>query len=151
GLFYGISGAEFNTHGAGQICYIYAPVGLNAANIKPQYVTYYETANPASEGATRQTRQIGMFRDPMPRADGTLWAVHSNEFRNDSPGGPISNSPSTTYTLTSRYDFRIKKMILGTPVAGTVAGLNGGTVTNTVRYVPGATLLASTINKTVKY
>lgn len=151
GTYYGVSAPEFNTHGAGQIVKINAPPTTNADFIRAEYITYYETGNPGGEATSRGTYQVGMFRDPMPRADGTLWAVHSNEYRADSPLGPVPPGVGA-YTLVSRYDFRIKQLVSGAPVSPTfVPGPNGGTITNPNRMVAGGNLLAAPITKLVSY
>ena len=65
----------------GQIVSIDAPPGANADDIAVTYVTHPATASYVDEGAAPDPQHIGMFRDPVVLADGTLWAAHSNETR----------------------------------------------------------------------
>ena len=112
GIYYGIRCPEFGTRGAGQIVSLDAPPGVNADDIEPVYVTDPATAGSVGDGETAPVQHIGMFRDPVVLADGTLWAAHSAETRVDRE--TVSNPPyPQPYTLSSRYDFAIRQVVAG--------------------------------------
>ena len=112
GTYYGIRCPEFGTRGSGQIVSIAAPPGANADAITPSYVTHPATATITNEGQPPPAAHIGMFRDPVVFADGTLWASHSASPYADRP--TVSNPPyPQPYTQSSRYDFAIRRLVPG--------------------------------------
>jgi hypothetical protein len=112
GIYYGIRCPEFGTRGAGQVVSLDAPPGANPDDIDVTYVTHPETASYHGDAETPDPQHIGMFRDPVVLADGTLWAPHSNETRADRE--TISNPAyPQPYTLSSRYDFAIRQVVAG--------------------------------------
>lgn len=141
GRYYGINSAEFMTHSAGQIQRIDAPKGLNADFIRTQFVTYYETQNPLPENGSVTSKRIGLFRDPLPRPNGELWAVHSASPFTDQPTSAVLSTPPTTYTLVSRCDFKIKRLAPSAIMANRMA----------LDTAPGSVLIPAGISKTVKY
>jgi len=112
GTYYGIRCPEFGTRGAGQIVSITAPPGANPDSIAIQYVTHPATASYAGEGELPATGHIGMFRDPVVLADGSLWAAHSTSVFADRPTVANPSYPQP-YTQSSRYDFAIERLVPG--------------------------------------
>jgi hypothetical protein len=112
GTYYGIRCPEFGTRGAGQIVSITAPPGANPDSIAVQYVTHPATASYTGEGELPATGHIGMFRDPVVLADGSLWAAHSGSVFADRPTVQNPDYPQP-YTLSSRYDFAIERLVPG--------------------------------------
>lgn len=136
GTYYGIRCPEFSTRSAGQIVSLAAPPTANADDIEPEYITHPETAGYDEPGDPRSPDHVGMFRDPVVLADGTLWASHSNSNLPDDE--TVDNPPYPNvdpYVLSSRYDFAIKKL---------VPGANG-------YRVPGERLNPGGINGSVSY
>jgi hypothetical protein len=134
GTYYGIQCPEFGTRSAGQIVSITAPPGANADTIPVAYVTHPATGSVLHDGEPPDADHIGMFRDPVVLSDGSLWASHtSNVYYEDET---VSNPPyPQPYTLSSRNDFAIRKL---------VPGANS-------RLTVGARLMAEPIVKSVSY
>lgn len=103
GRYYGIDAPEFTTHAAGQLIFLDAPPTTNADQVTVTYVTHRETAN-TSDSPTLD--HSGLYRDPLPLADGTVVVAHTAETRAD------ANMGSREAPL-SRYDFRLKRLVLG--------------------------------------
>lgn len=100
GRYYGIHCPEFGTHAAGQIVSLYAPPGRNADDIEPVFHTHPETASYVGDGEPVPAGHVGMFRDPLAKTDGTLWASHSSSVRQER--NTANNPDSGPYTLSSR-------------------------------------------------
>jgi hypothetical protein len=98
GRYYGVDAPEFSTHASGQILRLDAPPTLNADHISVVYVTHKDTR---SYTDTPSADHSGLYRDPLPLADGQLLAVHTPETRAEHNEG-TSTSPH------SRYNFRIR-------------------------------------------
>lgn len=112
GTYYGIRCPDFGSRGAGQIVSITAPPGANPDSIAVQYVTHPATASYTDEGALPEAGHIGMFRDPVVLADGSLWAAHSASVFADR--ATVQNPPyPQPYTQSSRYDFAIERLVPG--------------------------------------
>lgn len=112
GTYYGIRCPEFGSRGAGQIVSITAPPGANPDSIAAIYVTHPATASYVGDAETPPAGHIGMFRDPVVLADGSLWAPHSASVLADRP--TVQNPPyPQPYTQSSRYDFAIKRVVPG--------------------------------------
>ncbi len=112
GTYYGIRCPEFGSRGAGQIVSITAPPGANPDSIAVEYVTHPATASYTGEGALPEAGHIGMFRDPVMLADGSLWAAHSASVFADR--ATVQNPPyPQPYTQSSRYDFAIERLVPG--------------------------------------
>jgi len=99
-----------------------------------EYYTHEDTANGLEDGEAPTANHAGLFRDPMPMSDGTLWAVHSaSPYMDDAlfadPGYPAP------LVLSSRYNFAIREL---------VPGPNGS-------FVPGGRLNPEPIVETVSY
>ncbi|NUM52889.1 MAG: hypothetical protein HUU46_04515 [Candidatus Hydrogenedentes bacterium] len=135
GRYYGTNAPEFSTHAAGQIVRLDAPRGKNADDLAVKYITHKNTAGYIGDGQQPDDTRPGLFRDPMPMTDGTLWAAHSSspyadeETVND-PGYP------NPYTYSSRYDFAIRQLVKGGPNKS---------------FIPGARLIPGGIAGKVKY
>ncbi len=102
GLYYGIDAPEFTTHAAGQLISISAPPLLDADHIKVNYVTHRDTS---STSDTPSADHSGLYRDPLPLADGTVIVVHTAETRADQNTGTQANPGS-------RYAFRLQTLKL---------------------------------------
>lgn len=102
GTYFGIDAPEFGTHAGGQI------ISINGAPQNPDqmivtYVTHRDTASFTEEGTPPSVNHTGLYRTPLPLANGTLVAVHTAETRADKNEGTRANP-------TSRYAFRIKTL-----------------------------------------
>ncbi len=106
GVYYGIDAPAFQTHASGQIVRFAAEPSRTADNIAINYITPRSTRDVAQ--STPAADASGHYRDPLPLADGTLLAVHTNELRGDDNDGSRA-APK------SRYAFRIRTM---TPQGG---------------------------------
>src|SRR5262245_3340916 len=104
GRYYGIMTYEFGTHAAGQVLTIDGAPTLNGDQVTLHPITHPDTAFSTD---TPSPNHSGLYRDPLPLADGTVVAVHTAETRTDTNIG-TSTSPK------SRYDFRLKTLTLGT-------------------------------------
>lgn len=98
GRYLGTSCPEFGTHSAGQIISITGAPQVNADDMQVTYLTHPDTAGPSDNPAATHS---GLYRDPLPLANGKVIAAHTGETRADSNTG-TSASPG------SRYDFRLK-------------------------------------------
>ncbi|MCB0084734.1 MAG: hypothetical protein KDE47_27525, partial [Caldilineaceae bacterium] len=103
GRYYGIDAPEFATHAAGQVIFFDAPPTINADQVTVTYVTHRDTAN-SSDNPT--TDHSGLYRDPLPLADGTVIVAHTSETRADTNTGS-REAPR------SRYDFQLKTLVQG--------------------------------------
>ncbi len=98
GLYFGVDAAEFGTHASGQIVSIYAPPLRHADQISVTYITHRETF-----GTTPSANHSGMYREPLPLANGELIAVHSS----------FIGQENGTYPNGASYNFRLKTVTLG--------------------------------------
>ncbi|MGK2859710.1 MAG: hypothetical protein ACSLFQ_21140 [Thermoanaerobaculia bacterium] len=103
GIYFGIDAPEFRTHAAGQLVSFNAPPGLPADQIAVTWLTHRDTANFTDDGATVPPTHSGLYRNPLPLANGTLLAVHTPETRQDDNTGTRANPGS-------RYALRIKSL-----------------------------------------
>lgn len=99
GRYFAVDAPEFDTHASGRIFAMNAAPSLPADQIHVDAIT-------ASADRSH-------YRDPLPLANGSLFAVHTSETRDDGNDG-------TRAQPTSRYAFRIKPLELqnGTYAAG---------------------------------
>ncbi len=88
GTYFGVEAPEFGTHAAGQIVSIAAPPSQDADHIAVTYVS--DTPNSS-----------GHFREPLPLADGTLVAVHTDD----------TDAEDGNYPHDSAYEFRLKTVV----------------------------------------
>ena len=95
GRYYGVDAPEFGTHAAGQIVRLDAPPPVNADHIAVTYVTR------RAQGS--DPNHPGLFREPLPLADGKLVAVHTAD----------SEQESGNNTTNSSYEFRLKLLTQG--------------------------------------
>ncbi len=83
GVFFGVDAPEFYTHAAGNIISM-ATDGLNGDQVTVIYVT-------------DATNNDGRYREPLPLADGTLAAIHTDDSGYEEGSG-----------VNSTYEFRLK-------------------------------------------
>lgn len=98
GTYVGIDAPEFTTHAAGQIISINGAPSVNPDLMAITYVTHRETS---STSDTPSPNHSGLYRNPLPMADGLLVAAHTSETRADRNDG-------TRAFPQSRYHFRLK-------------------------------------------
>jgi Hydrazine synthase alpha subunit middle domain len=98
GTYIGIDAPEFTTHAAGQIISINGAPSVNPDQMAITYVTHPDTA---STDDTPSASHSGLYRNPLPMADGLLVAAHTSETRADRNDG-------TRALPQSRYHFRLK-------------------------------------------
>jgi hydrazine synthase alpha subunit-like protein len=98
GLYYATNAHEFGSHAAGQIISITGAPTLNADQMVVTPITHPDTV---STDDTPSPDHSGLYRDPLPLADGSVVVAHTAETRQDANTG-------TTDTPGSRYDFRLK-------------------------------------------
>uniref|UniRef100_UPI0035AE6A53 hypothetical protein n=1 Tax=Chitinimonas sp. TaxID=1934313 RepID=UPI0035AE6A53 len=101
GRFVGTSAPEFGTHAAGQLVRIKGAPTDNPDLMTVEYLTASSTASASEDGKTPAADHSGLYREPLPLADGKLIAVHTAETRADRNMG-------STAAPQSRYDFRLK-------------------------------------------
>ena len=124
GTYVGIDAPEFGTHAAGQIISVNGAPTVNPDQMAITYLTHPETA---STDDTPSPNHSGLYRNPLPMADGLLVAAHTSETRADRNDG-------TRAFPQSRYRFRLK------------------TITPSGQYwVPGQTLTGAGIVETISY
>lgn len=106
GRYYGIDAAEFGTHGAGRMIYFDAPPTLNPDLIPATMVD----VTPPDDADWAGNARTDLFRDPMIRQDGTIWAACSGtpDFADNTATDP--GSPSA-YPLSSNYQFKIRQLV----------------------------------------
>ena len=102
GLYYATNAHEFGTHAAGQIITITGAPTLNADQMVVTPITHPDTASATN---TPTANHSGLYRDPLPLADGSVIVAHTAETRQDANTGTASNPGS-------RYDFRLKLLAL---------------------------------------
>jgi hypothetical protein len=100
GVYYAVDAPEFYTHASGQIISFTAPPSRNADAIKIGYVTARDTASYADAPKPAHT---GLYREPLPMANGTLVAVHTFSTQRDQNMGTRVNPKS-------RYDLRLRAL-----------------------------------------
>ena len=131
GSYWGIDCREFDTHASGQIVRITGTPSLNANEMVVTYVTHRDTQAPT---LTPGPNHSGLYRSPLPLGDGQKIAVHTaNTKKEQNLGTPTAPR--------SRYDFRLKELVLaanGHLVAG--RALTGG-IRKRVQYYDPFTLV----------
>lgn len=135
GYYYMTNTAEFGTHSAGQIVAINGAPDDNPDDMRIDYITHESTADPVQDNSPRPAEHAGLFRDPLPATDGTLWAVHSNSALADA--ATANNGPyPAPYQESSRYDFAIKQLVPGGPDGAMIPGdrLNPGGIIENITY-----------------
>lgn len=103
GLYFGIDAPEFGTHAAGQVVSLNAPPMLDADHIQITYVTHRDTSGTDD---TPGADHSGLYRDPLPLADGSVVVAHTSETREDRNEGSREQPQS-------RYAFRLKVLAPG--------------------------------------
>jgi hypothetical protein len=98
GLFYATYAHEFGTHASGQIVTVTGAPTLNADQMVVTPITHPDTAAATN---TPSANHSGLYRDPLPLADGSVVVAHTAETRQDANTGNTSNPGS-------RYAFRLQ-------------------------------------------
>jgi Hydrazine synthase alpha subunit middle domain len=98
GLYYGTEAPEFGTHGSGMIVSVNAPPGMHPEQIAFTYVTHPDTRIP---DATPSVNHSGLYRNPVPLADGKILVSHSQSTEAD------QNIGTSTAPL-SKADYRLR-------------------------------------------
>ncbi len=101
GAFYGVDAPEFYTHACGQLIRVLASPQDNADDLAFEYITHRETANFTGNPSPNHS---GLYRNPVPLADGSVICVHTPETRNDENEG-------TRAAPISRYQLRLKQTV----------------------------------------
>lgn len=101
GRYVGTSAQEFGTHAAGQLVSLNGAPGVNPDLMAVTWLTAEATAFARDDGQAADPAHSGLYRDPLPLADGRLVASHTSETRLDRNEG--SNDAPV-----SRYSFRLK-------------------------------------------
>ncbi|MFN8060966.1 MAG: hypothetical protein U0Q12_17545 [Vicinamibacterales bacterium] len=123
GTYFGVDAPEFTSHASGQIVKLNAAPLVNPDTTIVTYVTHRDTHLPTD---TPSVNHSGLYRNPLPLANGTVVAVHTAETRVDANTG-------TRAAPGSRYAFRLKTL---KPSGGFYAAdqpLTGG-ISKTVSY-----------------
>ena len=131
GYYYMTNCPEFGTHSAGQIVAVNGAPDDNPDDMLIDWVTHESTANVIADGSPRPAEHAGLFRDPLPATDGTIWAVHSNSPLADA--ATVVNGNNVPFQESSRYDFAIKTLVAGGPDGAMIPGdrlVPGGIVEN---------------------
>lgn len=123
GRYYAIKAPEFSTHAAGQIIYLDGAPSKNPDDMRVVYVTHPETSSYSDNASADHT---GLYRNPLPLANGSLIAVHTSSTREDRNDG-------TTELPQSRYAFRIVSLVESGGYLRAGAPLTGG-IRKTVRF-----------------
>jgi len=127
GVYFGIDGPDFGTHGSGQIVTLTGPPGLNPDQM---FVTYYTPKSTAAPNSA------GVYRNPLPTSDGKLLAVYSTA------SAPDANVGSAAFPK-SLYNFRLAWM-QKQGATWVTNGLVTAGLTNAVTYWAGTTLVTQT-------
>ncbi len=109
GLYFGTNAREFGSHSGGQIISLTGGPSLNGDQMVITYYTHPDTQNMTD---TPSAEHSGLYRNPVPLANGSLIAAHTAETRSDTNEGSVANP-------LSRYDFRLKTMTQTTTADGT--------------------------------
>jgi hypothetical protein len=108
GLYYATYAREFGSHASGQVVTLSGAPALNADQMVVTPITDPLTAS-TSATVPAPAGHSGLYRDPLPLADGSVVVAHTAETREDTNTGTSSNPGS-------RYDFRLK--LLSPPGSG---------------------------------
>ncbi|HEX6881958.1 MAG TPA: hypothetical protein VF530_01180 [Planctomycetota bacterium] len=103
GLYVGTDCREFDTHSSGQLVALAGTPTTNPNDMVVTWLTHPDTRDPTS---TPSANHSGLYRSPLPLADGTLIAAHTANTRKEQNLG-TSSMPR------SRFDFRLKVLVQG--------------------------------------
>ncbi len=143
GLYWGVQAGDISifggTHSAGQILTLTGGPNVNPTNMVVSNITSPDTASPSGSGAGH-ANNLGLFRNPLPLADGKVIAVFtpittSFNFGYDTNSGPAS-------APVSQYHFRLMTLTNATPFWTTNQFLTGG-ISSTSIFWDGATLVTN--------
>lgn len=128
GSYFGIDAPDFGTHSAGQIITLFGPPGTNAELMRITNITAVQMKGPNA---------WGVYRDPLPMANGALVASFS-------AGAALDvNSGSAAFPKSS-YAFRLVSLTNTASTIWTNAGPLTAGLTNYSVYWSGSTLVTHT-------
>lgn len=104
GMYYGIDAPEFSTHSSGQVVKFNAPPGLNPDSSVVTYVTHRDTSSYTDSPTPNHS---GLYRNPLPLADGRVVVSHTTPTQADRNIG-------TRAAPRSRYALRLKMLTTST-------------------------------------
>ena len=133
GEFFAVNAPTFFTHGCGQIVSYSGHPDEQADQFTVTYYTHPDTAN---SDATPSANHSGLYRNPLPMSDGSLYAVHTSQTNTDENIGSVANP-------ISRYDLRIKQLIPSGAYSIPGQSITGG-ITKSIQYYDPDTLVTVT-------
>lgn len=128
GTYFGVDTVDFGAHAAGQILTLFGPPGVNGEQMLVKYITPKSTAGPNA---------AGLYRNPLPMADGTLIAAYSS-------GTVAAANTGTAAFPKSPHNFRLLKMLPASSGLWTNAQFLTGGITNAMTYWKDTTLVTYT-------
>jgi hypothetical protein len=128
GSYFGVDSPDFGTHAAGQIITLFGPPGTNAEFMRITNITAVQMKNPNS---------WGVYRDPLPMANGALVASFS-------AGSALDVNSGSAAFPKSAYAFRIVSLTNTASSIWTNAGPLTAGITNYSVYWSGSTLVTHT-------
>jgi len=130
GVYFGVDGLDFGTHGAGNIFSVPLGPSVDPDNMVISYVTPRPSSLPSPPSAPLGTA-VNLYRTPHQLSDGTLLASHTPATQTDHNTG-TATAPQSVYT------FRIKTLISnGTTMVPDITLTSGATATNVTYYAGG--------------
>lgn len=130
GEFFAVNAPTFFTHGCGQIVSYSGDPDEQADQFTVTYLTHPDTANADS---TPSANHSGLYRNPLPMSDGSLYAVHTSETNTDQNIGSTANP-------ISRYDLRIKQLVPSGEYSTPGTSITGG-ITKSIQFYDPDTLV----------
>lgn len=123
GTYYGINGPEFFTHGSGQVVCLHGPAGMTANQMTVDWITHPDTANFDPNPSANHS---GMYRNPLPLADGTVIVSHAATTQQAGNEGSSAHPDPV-------YKFRLKQLRFDGSYWRAGDALTGG-ITKTVQW-----------------
>ncbi len=126
GLYFGTEAGEFGSHASGMIVSALSPPGTHPENVDFTYITHPDTRSPDDTPSPNHT---GLYRDPLPIANGQVIVSHTISTLYDANIGSSSNPQS-------RYKYRLRLLIPAGNYfkADTVNNLTGAGITKSVTW-----------------
>ena len=129
GTYFGIDSPDFGTHASGQIIKLFGPPGTNGEQMTITYVTAAAAKGPTA---------FGLYRNPLPTANGTLVATYAS-----GTSQVDTNSGSATFPK-SAYTYRLVTLTNTSSGLWTNETFLTSIFTNVVSYYSGNTLVTQT-------
>ncbi|HMV69616.1 MAG TPA: hypothetical protein PKA64_22430, partial [Myxococcota bacterium] len=110
GRYYGTIAGEFDAKSGGQLVYLDGAPDMNPDDMRLVFVTHPDTRAPVYSTDGPKPGRTGLYRDPLPLADGGLIAVATP------PVGPSSEADAAwrgSTTAASAYAWRLRRMEVG--------------------------------------